>query len=231
MWFAVSRKSVGFLSALCIAVGFGASAKADNINSPDYAFGPCSTHTVWTPAGGMIFTTSGPVSPFAAPPHAPCPFPLATGALAPPPSFAPTSGGIHFELPNFDDRLPIKLLRVQVTLDRIVEAPPEDPGFSMVFVFGHDPEGAGTTPLPPSALAPCPDCADPTDWYYFQDFVIEPNPDWEEVDIIFGGPYAGIAQVVIDTISTVAQVPEPGTLALIGLGLAGLGVIRRRRAA
>ena len=34
----------------------------------------------------------------------------------------------------------------------------------------------------------------------------------------------------IDNVSIVAKVPEPGTLGLLGLGLVGLGIARKRKA-
>ena len=39
------------------------------------------------------------------------------------------------------------------------------------------------------------------------------------------------AYLTLDDVSVVAAVPEPSTLGLIGLGLLGLGAMRRRRAA
>jgi hypothetical protein len=42
-----------------------------------------------------------------------------------------------------------------------------------------------------------------------------------------GGPGIGLSEVMFT--GTAAAVPEPGTLALLGLGLAGLGLSRRRK--
>jgi hypothetical protein len=42
--------------------------------------------------------------------------------------------------------------------------------------------------------------------------------------------FTGPAQLEIDAVSLRTQVPEPATLALLGLGFAGLGFVRRRKA-
>jgi hypothetical protein len=42
---------------------------------------------------------------------------------------------------------------------------------------------------------------------------------------------SGVFGPFLDGVSVVARVPEPGTLALFGLGLAGLALTRRRQAA
>jgi hypothetical protein len=46
---------------------------------------------------------------------------------------------------------------------------------------------------------------------------------------IFDNPAGGGADVLLDSVST-SSVPEPATLGLLGLGLAGLGFMRRRKA-
>ena len=75
------------------------------------------------------------------------------------------------------------------------------------------------------------------DWFYTEDLVIG-NGDWRFftgtaccVDTM-GGP----VDITLTGITSVQEgtgpsaVPEPGTLAVLGLGLAGLGFTRRRRA-
>ena len=67
-------------------------------------------------------------------------------------------------------------------------------------------------------------------WYLWNTWwEIRPNPFYEDMTLILTTPETEPATIMIESWHVATEcIPEPGTLALLGVGLAGL-VIRRRR--
>jgi hypothetical protein len=130
--------------------------------------------------------------------------------------------GLVFNVPNWIDQEPLKLLRVQITYQG--PAPTTDvfgslgvPGSTANVIaeqIAHVPDSAGLPPGLPAGTS-----------YFYDDWTIRPNPDWEQV-VVYMSEGTFVDQVVIDTISFV---PEPASAVLAMLGLAAVGVRRRRR--
>jgi len=145
-------------------------------------------------------------------------------------AMAPGGGGFYnptqnasfvANVANWVDWLPEKWLRVQVAYTDQGNGPPVLTG-----VFGLE-VAAPNGSLPPSTptvetpgIGPLGGGTLPG--YFFEDWIIIPNPDWEAIE--FDLPMGTIVdQIVIDTIS----LPEPAGLGLVGLAL--LAVRKRRR--
>ena len=143
-------------------------------------------------------------------------------------AMAPGGGGFwnHFDeatfvanVVNWIDAEPHKFLRIQVTyLDTLSNGPPIITDAIGYYVPDGGPYVGGLF----EEFGPIVLDLVPLREYYYEDWIIEPNPDWEQIHFIL--PRGTIVeQIVIDTIS----IPEPATMSLLALG--GLAVLRRRR--
>ncbi len=136
----------------------------------------------------------------------------------------PLSGEIWVEVPNDPTQRPWKEIWIQITWS------PQDPGeFPIIEVEAPDPTGMMIPygpfdePIAEELLYFDPSGADPTEvWHSTYDIWIPDNPEIEIIHI-FGT--IDIDELIIDT----RCVPEPGTLALAGIGLLSLLGLRRRK--
>lgn len=69
----------------------------------------------------------------------------------------------------------------------------------------------------------------PDEWFVYLLKPLVASGNWQFVNVFGRG--GGLSHIQLYGRSSVANVPEPGTLALLGLGLLGAGVARRRKQA
>ncbi len=138
---------------------------------------------------------------------------------------------LTFMLDNFDDPNPEKRIWLQVTYWIGLEMTPETSFFGVNLWLPSsptDPIFVPAFPGSPNFITRVEHIDDitreltgwATDVY---EFIIQPNPDWEQIGLKFDAYPAYVDQVVIDTIC----VPEPATMGMLAIG-AGMFVRRRR---
>ena len=126
-------------------------------------------------------------------------------------------GSLNFRIANWIDDEPLKIVWMQMTYDR---GPALGSPF-IEFIIPTDPEPI--TRIEQVSVTDGPISGDALGrWYKLEVWEIEPNPDFESIQIVVPEGVT-VDQVVIDTISTV---PEPTGLAMITV--TGLMLIRRR---
>jgi hypothetical protein len=105
-------------------------------------------------------------------------------------------------VPNWIDTEPEKQLRIQVTYAGPVPA-------TAVFGFLGVPGSPDGVDVVPFGVVPDTDPGLPTGMsYFYADWRIYPNPDWEQV-VVFVPQACFIDQLVIDTVSWALSTPGP----------------------
>lgn len=128
---------------------------------------------------------------------------------------------LRFIIPNFIDPLPFKLMRISLECGFTNCGNLEPP-----VVRGVDPLGSESS-FEGQADVPFDSDSGLSGRYF--DFVIVPNPDYEE--FTFTAAELLQAEALRITVDTISDVPLPAPAALLLAGLAGLGLVARRRAA
>jgi len=112
---------------------------------------------------------------------------------------------------NWIDLLPEKKVRINIKVfDTLGNGLPTITG-----VTGYGPEASGQ-------FVALDDWTIPPDHEFYEDWIILPNPDWEQIEFYLPQG-TQIDWIYVDTVS----VPEPAVISLLMIG--GLAVIRRRK--
>jgi hypothetical protein len=199
------------VAALAAAIAFANSARA----APVWAGGPCTTETHW------IGIPTGTNPEFTEAASCPGSSGLGSGFNV---GGSPGSGSFLFLIPNWVDDLAMKKIWIMVTT--VVD--PNQTGLSIDVINAVDNDPTAQVDIQ-EHLRSIEQVAG--GWNVIEEWWITPNPDWEEISIVSGStqqPFP-ITDIWIHTISM--DMPEPGTMAIFGFGLAGLAWMRRRRSA
>ena len=192
-----------------------ASISGDDLKPPRYRGGPLSTSAEWDfltaqprtniqPDGTTVPLVIGDAAPLlnaAFPVGAPHPSGATFGDI----EWSSSSnggyrggpkgdGGLVFNVPNWIDTEPEKRLRLQVTY---VGGAPPTAVFGFLGVPGSSDSVTETLARRVSDTDPM---LPPNSAYFYEDWLLYPNPDWEQV-VIFVPTGTFVDQVVIDTIS------------------------------
>lgn len=134
-----------------------------------------------------------------------------------------SGGELIFDIPNWIDLEPVKLISVQITMQPQGSNPPRP---EVTSVTGFD----SVSPVVTSQLIDIFETPPDINGIVLRQehWAMFPNPDYEQI-VITLPPDTLVDQVVIDTISGDFGIPEPSTLALAGLGLLSITVLRRKR--
>jgi len=111
-------------------------------------------------------------------------------------SFTDETDGTSFFIPNFQDALPFKDIRVQLTFCQLDDAP-NQPDIRSIVATDNGQQSACSFVAGGNNQPTGPDTQGAL--YFFEDWFCEPNPDFEDIEIIYDRGDWLLVQVVIDT--------------------------------
>lgn len=203
-------------------------AQADDLNPPPWRGAPLTTFSHWdfltpnTPfpdgAPAPVIGNSGGAPTFTPGPNVTWePGTDASGEWV----GGPGGGTLTFQIPNWIDDLPVKLLQIQMTYFEI-----HNSGLTVSNINAVDPLGITLVQQTGTTTSTIPNGPHLGWEQRTEQWTILPNPDSETITVFLPAENL-LTQIVIDTIS----VPEPSSLLLAGMGAALLGLtVWRRRA-
>jgi len=198
------------LAAVIGVIFSGSAVLGHDITPPPYRGAPLSVYAHWNLVAGS--TTLNLTNWSSQDDTDPTTY-LYPNFTTPNPQVTPNGGSYDFQIPNWVDNMPIKYLRLQMTWVGTTQSPLN------ILTQGLD----GVNPVVGNITFASTPIILTSGVYQYFDFEYKPNPDFERIHVTLPGNNY-LIQTVVDSVSTI---PEPATLALLGIG--GLAMRYKKR--